>query len=312
LRNALEGAERQLVRLDRENIIAFLVGLDAIEAMFVAHGEDQSAVRAEAGRWESLRKRIDAKPALIVAAAANAGGLTKLRSQHAPATGSWWHLDEAMARQRGQTLKRMGMAIGLIAILLLAVWGFMRFFPSTPSSAASSQIDATTAIEQFVSAQQFPEALTAVETARQTLTDDPELLVWEAVLHEQLGDATSAQRSLSQAEEQFAGEPVAFWTLVGNHRQQVGDLAGAAAAGQQALAAAPQDANATFLLGSVAEASGDMVAAAAYFSQTIALAEETNTELGVIAKMRMGNLMPHIEPLPNPAPAQTITETTKP
>ena len=89
-------------------------------------------------------------------------------------------------------------------------------------------------------------------------------------------------------------------------------MAGAAESGQQALAIAPQDPQVTFLLGSVAEARGDTVQAAAYFSQTIALAGDTNPELGVITKMRMGNLMPRVEALPNPEPAQTITQTTKP
>ena len=108
------------------------------------------------------------------------------------------------------------------------------------------------------------------------------------------------------------GTSAAFWTLVGTQRQQAGNLDGADQAGQQALADAPQDAQVTFLLGGVAEARGDMVQAADYFSQTIALAGDANPELGVIARVRMGNLSQRIEPLPNPAPAQTITDTTTP
>ena len=152
---------------------------------------------------------------------------------------------------------------------------------------------------------------TAVEKARQTQPEDAELLVWAAVLNEQLGNTAPAATNLTQAEQKFVGEPAVFWTLVGNHRQQVGNLDGADAAGQQALTLSPTDAPATFLLGSVAEARGDMVQAADYFSRTVTLAGDTNTELGVIAKMRMGNLMPRVEPMPNPAPAETITQTTR-
>jgi Flp pilus assembly protein TadD len=110
-----------------------------------------------------------------------------------------------------------------------------------------------------VTAQKWPEALAVIAQARKVEPDEAELLVWEAVLYEQAGNATQAQTSLAQAQQKFVGETAAFWTLVGNKRQQVGNWDGAAMAGQQALALALQDAQVTFLLGSVAEARGDMV-----------------------------------------------------
>jgi len=307
LRNALEQAERQVVRLDRTNIITFLVGLDRIEEMFAQYGPDKSALRSEESRWESLRQRIATNPRLVVDAAANAGGLTKLRSQHAPALGPWWHLDSAVTQRRTQTLTRAGLIIGAIAVVALVWWGFTTFFPTT-----NAVTDTTTTIEQLATAQQWPAALAAVATARQTQPDDAELLVWEAVLNEQAGNAAQAQTSLTQAQQNFVGQPAVFWTLVGTRRQQVGNLDGADQAGQQALADAPQDAQVTFLLGSVAEARGNIVQAADYFSQTIVLAGDANPELGVIARVRMGNLSQRIEPLPNPAPGQTSTQTTTP
>ena len=307
LRDALEQAERQIGRLDRENIKTFLIGLDQIDQMFAAYGQDTSSVRAEETRWESLRKRLVANPQLVVTAAANAGGLSKLRSQHATAVGAWWHLDTAVAQQRTQTRQRVGLVIGAIALVALVWWGVTTFFPATDPIT-----NTTTAIEQLVAAQKWPEALTVVVQARQTQPADADLLLWAAVLHEQVGNVALAQTTLAQAQQQFGGEPAVFWTQVGNKRQQVGNLAGAEAAGQQALASAPQDPQVTFLLGSVAEARGDMVQAANYFSQTIALAGDTNPELSVMTKVRMGNLMPRLEALPNPAPAETLTQTVTP
>ena len=307
LRDALEQAERQVVRLDRGNIQAFLTGLDQIEQIFAGYGADQGAVRAEAARWESLRSRLTANPGLVVTPAANAGGLAKLRSQQPPALGPWWHLDAAMARGRSKTMKRVGMDIGAVVLGALVWWGMMTFFPSS-----GSQTDTTTAIEQLVTAQKWPEALAVVVQARQTQPADADLPLWAAVLYEQVGNVTLAQTTLTQAQQQFGGDPAAFWTQIGTYRQQVGNLAGAEDAGQQALAAAPQDPQVTFLLGSVAEARGDMVQAANYFSQTIALAGDTNPELGVMTKVRMGNLMPSLEALPNPAPAETLTQTVTP
>jgi len=308
LRTALEQAERQVTRLDGSNIKAFLVQLDQIEQMFGELGSDQSVLRAEQGRWEGLRNRIDAKPQLLVSAAARAGGLAKLRAQHPPATGAWWHLDTAVAQRRTQTLKRAGITIAAVVLVLAVVIAGINAV--TPS--AGSPVTVTAQIEELVTAQKLPAALTAVEQARQTAPNDPELLIWDAVLNEQIGNTVGAKTSLTQAQQKFVGQPAAFWTLVGNHRQQVGNLAGAEAAGKQALTTAPQDADATFLLGSVAEARGDNIQAANFFSKTIALAGNANAQLGVIAKMRMGNLMQRIEPLPAPVPAQTITQTLTP
>ena len=308
LRAALEQAERQIARLDGSTIKAFLVLLDQIEQTFVDLGPDLSALRAEAGRWEGLRNRIDAKPQLVVSAAAHAGGLAKLRAQHPPASGSWWHLDTAVAQRRTQTLKKSGITIAAIVIVVaVALWGINAFTPD-----AGSPVTVTSQIEQLVTDQKLPDALAATEKALQATPNDPELLIWQAVLNEQIGDAAHAKTSLVQAQAKFVGQPAAFWTLVGNHRQQVGNLSGAEEAGQQALTIAPQDADATFLLGSVAEARGDTVQAATYFSQTVALAGDGNAQLGVIAKMRMGNLMQRVEPLPAPVPAQTITQTLTP
>lgn len=306
LREALEQAERQIGRLDRDNIKAFLISLDGIDQMFAAYGQETGAVRAEATRWQSLRQQMVAKPQLVVTAATNAGGLAKLRSQQASAVGPWWHLDTAVAQRRTQAQQRVGLAIGAVALVALVWWGVTTFFPS-----ADPVTDTTTAIEQLVAAQKWPEALAVVQ-ARQTQPADTDLLLWAAVLYEQVGNTASAESTLTQAQQQFSGDPAAFWTQVGNYRQQVGNLAGAEAAGQQALAMAPQDAQVTFLLGSVAEARGDVVQAAAYFSQTIALAGDANPELGVMTKVRMGNLMPRLEALPNPAPGATITQTATP
>ena len=99
---------------------------------------------------------------------------------------------------------------------------------------------------------------------------------------------------------------------VGNARQQVGNLEGAKKAAQQTLTSAPQDAQVTFLLGSIAEARGDTLQVADYFCKTIALAGGTNAELAVTAKVRMGYLMQRVDPLQGAAPAPTMTPTPAP
>lgn len=308
LRNALEQTERQLARLDGTNVEKFLVGLDLLQQMFAEFGQEKAALRAEEGRWESVLNRLSAKPELVVNAASHAGGLTKLRAKHPPAAGRWWHLDREVARRRTQWVQRVGAIIGVIVVVVAAlVIGSNYFIPSATDAGALTTT--TAAIDSLVTEQKWPEALTLVEKARQTLPAEPELLVWAAVLMEQTGDAARAQTSLAQAQQQFTGPPAAFWTLVGNRRLQVGNWAGAEEGAQQALASAPQDAEATFLLGNVAAARGDTLQANAYFSQTMTLAGDANPALAALVRVRLGNLQQQVEPLPLPVPAPGETAT---
>jgi hypothetical protein len=309
LRAVLEQAERQVLQLGGSNIEAFFVLLDQIEQIFADFGQGNAAVLAEGGRWASLVNRISSQPKMLVDAAAHAGGLPKLRSKHPPATGSRLHVDAELTHRRTQTLKRVGLIGGTIIVLVaLALWGMNNFTPAEAEAGATTTMN----IEQLAGDQQWQAALAVVEKARQTLPNEPELLVWEGVLAEQVDDAARAQTSLAQAQQMLTNQPVDFWLLVGNDRQQVGNLAGAEEAAQRALAISPQDAQVTFLLGGIAEAHGDIVQAADYFSQTIALAGEANAELAVTARVRMGYLTQRVDPLPGAAPAPTPTPTAAP
>jgi tetratricopeptide (TPR) repeat protein len=309
LRDALDQAERQLQRLDGSNIEAYLMRLDQIDQMFGEFATEPDAVRSEQGRWAGLLNRISSQPQLIVTAAGRAGGLATLRAQHPPATGSWWHLDAGLAQRRGQAVRRMAITAGLIALLLAAAyWGINAFTPAGPGAGSPAAI--TGEIEQLAANQQWQEALTVVETARQSSPDDAELLVWEGVLAEQAGDAARADDALAQAQEQFAGQLAAFWLLTGNLRQKVGNLAGAETAAQQAQAAAPQDPQVTFLLANIAEAQGDRLQAAEYLSQTITLAGDDNPELAATARIRLGMMMQQVDPVPGAVPEPVKTETT--
>ena len=309
LRNALEQAERQIVRLDRTNIQGFLVLLDQIEQMWNEFS-DPSAMRAEEGRWQSLLKRITTNPQLLTTATAQVGGLAKLRSQHSPATGLWWHVDEQVAGQRKQMLRRVGLIVGAVALVVLAFWVINNFM--SRNTATVGVADPSQQIDQLVETQRWQEALTVVETARQSSPDDVNLLVWDSVLAEQLGNDERSQSSLKQAQDAFEGSPAAFWTLVGDFRLQASNWDGAEEAAQQALALAPEDAEVTFLLGRIAEARGDKAQATEYFNRTVTLAGDSNPELVALVKIRLGYLMQSAGPLPGPAPTPDSTETATP
>ncbi|GIV76834.1 MAG: hypothetical protein KatS3mg050_1228 [Litorilinea sp.] len=311
LREELDKAERLAVILDGQNIVEFLETLDRIDQMFAELSQTMD-LRPESARWQSLLNRLTSKPGTVVSAARKAGGLARLRAQHPPATGLWWHLDAELARRRRTALKRI--ALTLAAIVVIAggvIWGLNTFFPPDPNTVLL--VDTTSQVQQLVMNQQWEEALQVVKEAQQTLPDEPELLIWESVLAHHLGREEQAQQALARAQERLADQPVQFWLAVGNTRLQAGDLEGAAQAAQQIMAMDPNEPQGYFLMGSVAEAQGDVPTAIQMFDRTSTLAaEQGNPQLEVIAKVRMGNLLQRAVALPTPAGELTNTQTITP
>jgi Flp pilus assembly protein TadD len=304
LRNALDKAEREVVSINASTLESFLVSLDQIEQMFETLAKNQTDLRPEEVRWESLLNRLSSNPGPIAAAGSKVGGMASLRTKHPPAESFWWRLDEEVARRRVQTIRRVGISVGsIIAVAALLLWGIHFFFPPDPKAVLLSTVGSQ--VDMLVLEQKWAEALELVEQAQSTLPDEPELLAWETVLAEQLGDATRAQASLAHMQTLLADQMAALWILLGSHRLQVGNLVGAEQAAQSALALEPENPQATFLLGGVKEAAGDTATAVDLFNKTFDLAEATNPQLAVIARVRMGNLLQRLDPFPQ----STITTT---
>ncbi|CAN5692597.1 hypothetical protein BH10CHL1_BH10CHL1_03570 [soil metagenome] len=314
VRDALDKAERQVVSPDANNIEEFLTALDSIEEQLTTLTATQADVRPEQGRWDSLVARIATKPEPIAAAAAKAGGLTKLRAQHPPAESFWWHVDAEIRRRRVRAVRRFLITtVAIIAGVVFLLWGVDYLFPPNPNTILL--VNATSDVEQLVAEQKWAEALKRIQTARTALPNEPELLVWEGVLYEQLKDPIHAKASLDQAQVLVKDQPAGFWILVGNKRFQVGNLTGAEEAANLALKISPEEPQGTLLLAGVAEARGDNPKAISLFSQTADLARKVdNPQLEVIAKMRMGTLMQQVNPFDSGpvTPTNTLTEPIAP
>lgn len=313
LREELDRAERQVVNLTAANVEEYLLLLDQIEARFAALTTDENDLRPEWGRWESLTSRLQSKPDALVAAAAKVGGLAQLRQKHPPATGFWWELDQEVARRRNQAIKRAGTTLAIIIVVVFGGWWLLNtFFPPNPD--AVRMMETNSQLEELIAQQRWEEALTIIESAQETLPDEPELVLWEVVFAEQLGDTERAQHAFARAQALLSDHPVELLVQLGNQRMQVGNFAGAQAAGNEALATDPNNAQATFLLGSVAEATNDIATAIDMFDRTFALAEEENPQLAVIARVRMGNLLQRAPAMDTGSPltqtsALTVTAT---
>lgn len=289
LRESLDKAERLIVQVDGSNIVSFLNLLDHIDAQFEAL-EGQSDLRSEQSRWDGLISRLSTRPNPIVHAANVAGGLRKLRGENPPATNFWWRLDEEVARRRARDIRRL--LITVVTVIVVVVGGYFAidyFFPPNPE--AVLMVETNNSLDRLIVEERWEEALELVQAARAQLPINAELMVWEAVINEQMGNTEAAAAALDEANAALPDNPVQVLIYLGNSRLRANNVAGAKAAGEEALAIAPEEPQVHFLLGGVAETEGDLAAAITYFDQTYQLAEGANPQLAVIARVRMGQLL---------------------
>jgi tetratricopeptide (TPR) repeat protein len=306
LREDLDKAERLVVQVDGGTIEEFLTLLDRIENQFEILGESDSDLRPEQSRWDSLLNRINNRPNPIVHAASVAGGMEKLRAANPPAESFWWHLDSEVVRRRVQSIRRLiTTVVVLVVVVVGGYWAINFFFPPDPE--AVLMVETTNSIDRLVVEGRWQEALDLVKAAREQAPDQAELIVWEAVLNERLGNDEAAATALAEAEEVLASNPIQVLIFLGNNRLRVGDIEGAKAAGEEALQLNPDEPQVYFLLGSVAETEGDIPLAITYFDQTFQLAESSNPQLAVIARVRMGQLMQSPGSMTSPEATPTAT-----
>lgn len=317
LRDALDEAETIVVSVNAENVEDFLVLLDSIEESFEALAEQQELdLRPEHGRWESLLRRLSTKPGPVASAAAKAGGYKALRAKHPPAESFWWHLDEEVQRQRWKMLKRTAIiVVSVIVVVGGGLWFVDTFFPPDPDTLL--MVESQSQIDERMFQQDWEGALDVVTETRDLLPDEPELMIWEAVLSERLGDTEAAEASLAEAQETMADQPELFWVTTGNYRLMSNDPDGAVVAAQAALEVNPDSAPAHFLLANVAETLGERIEAIDLLEKVFLLAEEDNPQLAVIAKVRMGQLMQQFDPFETaaedePADGATTESTAEP
>jgi len=304
LRESLDKAERLVVQVDGKTVVEFLTLLDNIEEQLATLGEGEGDLRSEQSRWESLLSRINTKPDAIVRAANVAGGMDKLRAANPPAESFWWHLDSEVMKRRLHSIRRLLTTV--VTVVVVAVGGYFAinyFFPPDPE--AVLMVETTNSLDRLIEAQKWQDALDLVNSVRAKLPDNPELIIWNAVLNERLGKDDAAKTAMAEAQTALSATPALYWVTLGNTRMRVGDLEGAKTAGEQGLKVDPNEPQVYFLLGSVAESAGDNASAINYFEKTSDLAGDENPQLAVIARVRMGQLLQ--SPGSIAAPATTAT-----
>ena len=291
LREDLDKAERAVVQLRRDNVESFLQLLDGIEGRFAQLEPSGLDLRTEFTRWASLQSKLRREASRISRVLDLAGGLAQLRQANLPAQGLWWHLDEVVAAARRHLISRLGITTGTIVGFLAIVWVLLTFvFPPDPNTVLASEAIST--LQQMAFEGRWDEALEVIVVAKAQLTQpDPELLIWEGVIRDKLGQSDRALEALAEAKELVpAGKLVSYWWTVG-HVWLFIDVEKARSAANKAIAFDASDPQGYFLLASVAEVEGNTRCAIDLFDKTFQLAAESNAQLAVIARVRMGSLL---------------------
>ena len=292
LRDDIGEAERMIVQLRRDNVELFLQLLDRIEERFAELESGGLDLRPEYTRWGSLQSKLRREAGRIVRVIDVAGGLEQLRQANPPAEGFWWRLDAVVAAARRRLIRRLGVSLGSIAAVLVIVWALLTFvFPPDPNTVVASEAIST--LQQLAFEGRWEEALAVIEEALAQLTQpDAELLIWEGVIRGKLGQDERAREALEEAKSLVpAGQLVAYWWSLGSIQINVGDVEDARNSGFEAIRLDDTDPQGYFLLAGVAEAKGDTVCAVDLFEETFQLAADSNPQLAVIARVRMGNLL---------------------
>lgn len=309
LRDALGKAENLIVGINADNVEEFLVLLDHIDgALDELEAQEALDLRPEEARWESLLRRLSSSPGSVASAAAKAGGYQKLREKHPPAESFWWHLDKEVTSRRWKLLRRtVTIVIFVVVIVGGGLWLIDTFFPPDPDTLL--MVESQSQIDEHIFQEDWAGALEVVAESRDSLPTEPELMIWEAVLAERLGDTERAEKALAEAQAEMANEPEFFWITTGNYRLMSNDEEGAEAAAQAALEINPESAQAYFLLANVADNRGERMHAIDLFETVFMLAEEDSPQLAVIAKVRMGQLMQQFDPFETSDEESTEPET---
>lgn len=302
LRDSLDEVDRLIANVSPDNVEQLLLTLDTLDIEFDRLADSGLDLRSEQGRWEALILKVNNRATAIAGAAAKGPGFRQLRRTHQIGTDKeafsfWWYLDHEAARKRRKLITRMGRTLGIIVgIVVGGYWIMQIFFPPDPLDVLYS--DVMFNMDNAVMVQDWEQALAAVNEHADELSHEPDLYIWRGVIAEKLGDEEMAEENLAQGRAMLADREIVYWNTLGNRRLQVGNLDDAEIALNTALSIDDTSPQTYFLLGGLSEARKDYNQAIEYFNRTFELAEGSDPQLAVIARVRVGQLMQ----MPNAVP----------
>lgn len=289
LRNMIGDAEKLLVSITPASAPALLRKNSQAHALLDQLANGGADMRAERSRLDTIDDRIVNYAKEIVKAAGGAAKFAELRSEAAGAYADarWWRLDDEVAAANRSRLTKLGIAAGILAVVLLA--GFLLrgvLFPPDPVG------DAVFGVQAGLRDNDVPRALSSVELGLTKLPTNTTLLVWQGILQERMSDARSEQ-SFAKAieiagEERFLLERAQIAVQLGDNDRVIDDAT-------RALELNPNSAEAYYIRSSGYEGREELQRALEDLDKSAALAQEAgNDTLYATSRIRAGTLMQRV------------------
>ncbi|RME77432.1 MAG: hypothetical protein D6784_03685 [Chloroflexi bacterium] len=291
LLTALEERHVRLKLLGETQATDILRDMDRAVQLFADLQASGLDLTPEAGRFEAFQNRLRRSAGLLLRRLGGASALRRARPDPAPdpATHWWWYIDELVARQRRQTLRRLAIVAGVVLVILAGVWLVFQTILA-PDPLVVARVEAENEANFALEAGDMQAALAALDAGLEKVPNDPNLLLFKAVLLDALGQPEQAAPLLVQARQAIT-DPVAF----NLHRAQLEMRVDLPAQAEQhireVLEKVPDSANGWLLLAQSLEAQQKYPEAVAAYQKASELAEaQNNEEIVVLARVSLAQL----------------------
>ncbi len=246
-------------------------------------------VRAERTRLETVQRQLRRHQARFLAEAGPAFGEERAVVQPDRARW-WWFLDEVVAQQRQNRLRRaLIWGLALVFLCTVAWLVYDRFIAPPPLVRQSWQYSA--AGEDLVGQGDLRAALAKFEAAAAATPDDAEVWTWLGVIHVKLDEPDQAQEAFDTARSLYGAE-VDFLLDRGMTYMSIGDLDAAQVDVEQIIAMAPQAGMGYYLRATIFVEQGDYAAAVDDFERTTELARQAgDSQLEATARVQQAMVM---------------------
>jgi tetratricopeptide (TPR) repeat protein len=290
----LDELENLLGKLDSNNAeLAELVLMkfDLIESEIKKNNPDRQVPFAYQTQLEYVENRIRSHAQVIINAMGGTEQYISRRDQAGKKEDSWWwYLDRYIKENQKKNFKKiLTIAAVLILLSIVVIFIYQQFFAPPPEVLA--RIKHEQAADRLISDGNLNGALLEIQSALSYEPENYELLIWQGVVYQQLGDNELSQQSFQHAEN-IVTSMEEFYLTKTYYEFNGGLIDQGFADAQKLIEINPESAEGYLYIGQVYEIKGAYAEAYQAYETASELAEKSdNTEMIATIKIRMGMLL---------------------
>lgn len=202
----------------------------------------------------------------------------------------WWYLDRLVSEDQSRLLRQVLVGALILGAILAAAWFVYDRFLAPPREVRQAyrhELEGASLAEEG----DLEAALAQFEAASALMPDDPDLWLWQGVIHDELDEPDEAEGDFETARS-LSDTAFEFFLGRGAIYLRVGDLEAAEEDADRAISAQPDAGWAYFLRGNVALEQEDYAAAVADYQMAEALAKEAgDLELEAYARAQLATAL---------------------